>query len=487
MTSTAPVTAVVLAAGAGTRMRSARSKVLHEIGGRSLIAHALGAVTALGAEQVVIVVGHQRDQVEPHVREVHPESVIAVQDPQGGTGHAVLVGLAAVAVPASTVLVTYGDVPLLQTSTLRRLLAEHAEGRAAVSLVSFRPADPSGYGRIVRDEAGGVEAIVEERDADARQREINEVNSGIFAFDADFLTGALAGLGTDNAQGERYLTDTVGIARSGGRTVRALLLDDSWQAEGVNDRVQLSRLAAELNRRILERWMLAGVSVLDPASTWVDVDVRLAPDVTLLPGVQLHRSTRLDSGAVVGPDTTLTDVSVGRGATVTRTHAAGAEIGDHTSVGPFAYLRPGTRLAARAKVGAFVETKNAELGPGAKVPHLSYVGDADVGEGSNIGAGTIFANYDGVAKHRTTVGRHCRTGSDNVFVAPVEIGDGAVTGAGTIVRRDVPPGALAVSTGPQREIEGWVGRKRAGTAAARAAAEAGQAEGASPASEEARS
>jgi bifunctional UDP-N-acetylglucosamine pyrophosphorylase/glucosamine-1-phosphate N-acetyltransferase len=251
-----------------------------------------------------------------------------------------------------------------------------------------------------------------------------------------------------------------------------------WQTEGVNDRVQLARLGVELNRRVLERWMRAGVTVVDPASTWVDVTVQLGVDVTLLPGTQLHGSTRIAEGATVGPDSTLRDVVVEAGASVVRTHANGARVGERASVGPFAYLRPGTELDEDSKVGTFVETKNAHLGPGAKVPHLSYVGDASIGEGSNIGAGTITANYDGVAKHRTLVGRHCKTGSDNVFVAPVEIGDGAMTGAGTVVRQDVPPGALAVSAGAQRSLDGWVARKRPDSRGDRAAREAATSAGA---------
>lgn len=465
------VTAVVLAAGAGTRMRSARAKVLHEIGGRSLVGHAVAAVKGLQPERLVVVIGHERDTVGPNVQALAPEAVLAVQAEQGGTGHAVAVALEAVGDPSPIVIVTYGDVPLLQTQTLQRLLAEHVSSGRAASLITARLSDPTGYGRIVRDAAGGLTAIVEEKDATDDERSITEVNSGIFAFDAAFLRSALAQLTTDNAQGERYLTDVVAIARREQRPVGALLIDDVWQTEGVNDLVQLARMGAELNRRTVTAWMRAGVTVVDPATTWVDVGVSLAADATLLPGVQLHGSTVVEVDAVVGPDTTLTDVSVGPGATVTRTHGSGAVIGERASVGPFAYLRPGTRLAAGAKIGTFVEAKNAELGPGAKVPHLSYVGDANVGEGTNIGAGTIFANYDGVAKHHTRVGRHCRTGSDNVFVAPVEIGDGAATGAGAIVRRDVPPGALAVSSGPQRHIDGWVTRKRPGTLAAQAAAE----------------
>ena len=249
-------------------------------------------------------------------------------------------------------------------------------------------------------------------------------------------------------------------------------MDDAWETEGVNDREQLARLGAELNRRVLAGWMRAGVTVVDPATTWVDVDVELAPDVTLLPGVQLHGSTRVGEGATIGPDSTLDDVTVGPGASVVRTHGSGAVVGARARVGPFAYLRPGTDLSERGKIGAYVETKNARIGPGAKVPHLSYVGDAEIGEGTNIGAGTITANYDGVAKHRTVVGRHCRTGSHNVFVAPVNIGDGAVTGAGAVIRRDVPPGALAVSGGPQRHYDGWVLSRRPGTPGAEAAAAA---------------
>jgi len=458
-------------------MRSTRAKVLHEIGGRTLLGHALAAVAALPPRQLLVVVGHQADQVGEHAHSLDPQVTLVTQAEQRGTGHAMQVALDAVAAVSETVLVTYGDVPLLATDTLRWLLGEHATGGHAATLITAQPPDPRGYGRIVRESGGAVARIVEEKDATEAERAIEEVNSGIFAFAAPFLRDALHQLDTDNAQGELYLTDVVGIARREGRSVGALPLADVWQTEGVNDRAQLARLGAELNRRTLAGWMRAGVTVVDPATTWVDVDVALATDVTLLPGVQLHGATSIASEAVVGPDTTLTDVSVGAAATVVRTHGSGAVVGEGASVGPFAYLRPGTRLAAGAKVGTFVETKNADLGPGAKVPHLSYVGDATVGEGTNIGAGTIFANYDGVAKHHTRVGRHCRTGSDNVFVAPVEIGDGAATGAGTIVRRDVPPGALAVSTGAQRHVEGWVPRKRPGTPAAEAAEAAGQRDG----------
>jgi bifunctional UDP-N-acetylglucosamine pyrophosphorylase/glucosamine-1-phosphate N-acetyltransferase len=333
-------------------------------------------------------------------------------------------------------------------------------------------ADPFGYGRIIRDDAGDVLAVVEEKEADATQTAIREINSGIYAFDGDFLADAVTRISNDNAKGEYYLTDVVALARSMGAQVGAHLTDDVLQTEGANDRVQLAALAAQLNARVLDGWMRAGVTIVDPTSTWVDVTVSLEPDVTILPGVQLLGATSVAEDSVIGPDSTLKDVEVGPGAKVVRTHAELAVIGARANVGPFSYLRPGTVLGAGGKIGAFVETKNVQIGEGAKVPHLSYVGDAEIGDGSNIGAGTIFANYDGTAKHRTTVGRHAKTGSNNTFVAPVVIGDGAVTGGGTVVRRDVPPGALAVSAGEQRILENWVLENRAGTPGADAASQA---------------
>ena len=474
MTRAEPLSVICLAAGAGTWMKSRRAKMLHEIGGRSLIGHAVTATRGLEPDTLVVVIGYDAEAVGADVTAGDPDAVLAVQaNHKGGTGEAALVGLEVLpAADRGTVVVTLGDIPLLETDTLRALLAEHAAAGNAATVLTVDVDDPTGYGRIVRDADGRVQRIVEQKDATEGERAIREINSGVFAFDRAFLAEALAALDTDNAQGERYLTDVVEIARSGGRAVGARLLADGWQLEGVNDRAQLARLGAELNRRVLDRWMRNGVTVVDPATTWVDVTVRLAPDVTLRPGVQLHGTTVVDEGAEIGPDTTLTNVEVGRDARVVRAHGIDAVIGERANVGPFAYLRPGTRLGSAGKIGTFVETKNAEIGEGAKVPHLSYAGDVTVGEGSNIGAGTIFANYDGVAKHHTTIGRHCRTGSDNVFVAPVELGDGAATGAGTVVRRNVPPGALAVSSGPQRHIEDWVGRKRPGSASDRAASEA---------------
>lgn len=464
------VTAIVLAAGAGTRMKSAKAKVLHEVGGQSMVAHALRAVTECGVTRTVAVIGHDRQQVAAHLNEVAAGVSLAVQEHQGGTGHAVQVALAALGGrPSGTVLVTYGDVPLLSGQTLRELLDDHRAAGRAVTILTAELDDPAGYGRIVRDTAGAVTAIREDKDASDDERAIREVNSGILALDADFLADALTELGSDNAQGELYLTDVVGIAAAAGRPVGAHVLEDIWQTEGVNDRTQLARLGAELNRRTCDHWMREGVTIVDPATTWIDSAVTIGPDSMILPGTQLLGATTIGADVTVGPDTTLRNVAVGNGATVIRTHGTDAFIGARATVGPFAYLRPGTELGAAGKIGTFVETKNARLGDGAKVPHLSYVGDAEIGDGSNIGAGTIFANYDGINKHRTTVGKHARTGANNVFIAPVEIGDGAYTAGLTAIRNDVPAGAIAVGDTTQRIIDHWVQRNRANTPAAEAA------------------
>ena len=480
MTDSRPAAVVVLAAGEGTRMRSATPKVLHSIGGRSLLAHALAAAAGLDPHQLVVVVRHERDRVAAHVEQVAPAAVVADQDEVKGTGRAVQCGLQALEPLHGTVVVTYGDVPLLQAETLRQLVAEHEAAGNAVTVLTAHVHDPTGYGRVVRADDGTVAALVEHRDAADAQLAITEINSGIYAFDAGVLTAALERVTTGNSQGELYLTDVLAIARADGGRVAAQVTGDVWQTEGVNDRVQLARLGAELNRRVVEGWMRAGVTVIDPATVWIDVQARLEPDVTLLPGTQLLGATTVATGATVGPDTTLRDVTVGLRALVERTHGSESVIGDDSRVGPFAYLRPGTRLGVGGKIGTFVETKNADIGAGSKVPHLSYVGDATIGEHSNIGASSVFVNYDGVNKSRTTIGSHCRTGSDNMFIAPVSVGDGAYSGAGTVVRQNVPPGALAINVAPQRNIEKWTLRKRAGTPSAEAAARA-LGEGSSPA------
>jgi bifunctional UDP-N-acetylglucosamine pyrophosphorylase/glucosamine-1-phosphate N-acetyltransferase len=455
-------------------MRSATPKVLHRIGGRSLLGHAMAAARGVTPDRLVVVVRHGRDLVAAEVTAVDAGASVVDQDDIPGTGRAVQCALDAMPDATGTVLVTYGDVPLLGADALRDLLAHHAETGAGVTVVTAVVEDATGYGRVLRDPDGSVRAIVEHKDADEAQRAIREFNSGIYAFDVELLRSALSRVTRDNAQGEMYLTDVIAVARADGRLVAAHRLDDIWQTEGVNDRAQLARLGAELNRRVLDRWMRAGVTIVDPATTWVDVDTDLARDVTILPGTQLLGATIVAEGATIGPDTTLTDVEVGAGCTVVRTHGTLAVLEAGSTVGPFAYLRPGTHLGADGKIGTFVETKNAEIGAGSKVPHLTYVGDATIGVGSNIGASSVFVNYDGVTKHRTTIGDHCRTGSDTMFIAPVSVGDGAYTAAGTVVRKDVPAGALALSVAPQRNVQDWVVRRRAGTPAAQAAERAQQ-------------
>lgn len=476
MTPPRPTAVIVLAAGEGTRMKSATPKVLHTIGGRSLVHHAIAAARGIDPIHLEVVVRHERDLVAAHIAECDPDCLIADQDEIKGTGRAVECGLAALPAELSgTIVVTYGDVPLLTSETLREVLAAHERASVAVTVVTSHIPDPTGYGRIVRDADGSVARIVEQKDATDDERAITEVNSGIYAFEATLLTQALAGLGTDNAQGEKYLTDVVGIARAQGRAVAAYVLADVWQTEGVNDKIQLARLGAELNRRTVEAAMREGAIIRDPATTWIDADVSIGRDTVIEPNVQLRGATTIGADCLIGPDTTLVDMEVGDGATVCRTQGSLSVVGPGATVGPWAYLRPGTELGAEAKIGTFVETKNANIGAGSKIPHLSYVGDATIGTGTNIGASSVFVNFDGVAKHRTTVGDHCRMGSDTMYVAPVTIGDGAYSGAGTVIRSDVPPGALVLTDAPQRVIEGWVAEHRPDTEAARAAAAAGAA------------
>ncbi|HOT34718.1 MAG TPA: bifunctional UDP-N-acetylglucosamine diphosphorylase/glucosamine-1-phosphate N-acetyltransferase GlmU, partial [Rhodoglobus sp.] len=427
---------VVLAAGQGTRMKSSRPKVLHSIAGRSLIGHVLATAGELQPGHVIAVVRHARDSVVESITDAMPNVLIVDQDEIPGTGRAVEVAIAALPADfAGDVVVVSGDVPLLDAATLRSLIDTHRAASAAATVLSAILDDATGYGRIVRGSGGEVDRIVEQADATDDERAITEINSGTYVFSVAPLREQLALVGTKNAQGEKYLTDVVGLLRAAGSAVAAMPVPDGWRVSGVNDRVQLAEASRRMNELIVKRWQLAGVTIDDPATTWIDADVTLAEDVQILPGTQLKGATLVQTGATIGPDTTLVDTEVGAGATVKRTDATLAVIGENASVGPFAYLRPGTYLGADGKIGTFVETKNSTIGAGSKVPHLSYLGDATVGEGSNIGAGTITANYDGVRKNPTIVGDQARTGSHNVFVAPVTIGDGAYTGAGTVVRK----------------------------------------------------
>ena len=464
---------VVIAAGEGTRMRSKAPKVMHELAGLPLLGHVLATATSIGAAHVIPVIRHQKELLTEYIDAYFPTATIAHQDEIPGTGRAVECGLDQL--PADfdgAVVVTSGDVPLLDVPTIEALLDAHLDGDFAATILTSFADDPTGYGRIVRNADGSFVQIVEHRDATDDQLAIAEINAGIYVFDGAKLRAALQKVGSHNAQGEKYLTDVAAELLAEGNAVQALAIADNWLVAGINDRVQLGEVATELNLRICEAWQLAGVTIQDPSTTWIDVTVQLAEDVTLLPGTHLKGFTSIEAGATVGPEVVLIDSQVGQGATILKSHVTSSKIGAAATVGPFSYLRPGTELGADGKIGTFVETKNAKIGAGSKVPHLSYVGDAEIGEESNIGAGTIFANYDGVAKHASKIGSHVRTGSHNVFVAPITIGDGAYTAAGTVVRRNVAPGELAMNVAPQRNLAGWVISKRPGTQAAEAAKKA---------------
>ena len=466
-------TVVILAAGEGKRMRSSVPKVLHELLGRTLVGHVLAAAReGLGPARTLVVIGHGAEQVRAHLAEVAPDATPVLQAEQNGTGHAVRLALEALADVTGTVVVLNGDVPLLRPTTIGDLVGAHESSRASASVLTAELADPTGLGRIVRAADGSLLSIVEDRDATADERAIREINVGVYAFEAVALRELLGKLSTHNDQGEEYLTDVLALLVAAGLPVAAHRVGDPAEASGCNDRVELARLRVALRDRVNTAWMRGGVTLQDPASTWIDVTASLERDVVIAPNTQLRGATTIGEGAVIGPDTTLIDTGVGAGAVVLRAHAVSAEIGPSAQVGPYAYLRPGAKLGRKAKIGTFVEAKNADIGDGAKVPHLTYVGDATIGEGTNIGAATVFVNYDGVAKHRTVIGRHARTGADNMFVAPVEVGDGAYTAAGSVITKDVPAGALGVSRSQQRNVDGWVARRRPGTAAAEAAAAA---------------
>mgnify|MGYP000323024212 FL=1 len=464
-------TVVILAAGEGTRMKSQRPKVLHEIAGRSLLGHVLAAVETLTPKHVRVVVGSGREKVEEHIAAIAPKVTTVFQEHRGGTGHAAQLALADLK-PSGTILILAGDTPMLTGESLAQLLEGHHAGGFTASVLTAEHPDPTGYGRIIRGDDDSLVRIVEEKDADEFEKAIEEINSGVYAFDAVKLAGAIGKLRNDNAQGELYLTDVIEILRNEGGKIAAVCIEDFTETLGVNDRVQLAEAAALLRDRINEKLMRSGVTIVDPASTWVDATSTISQDVTLLPGTAISGESTIGAGAIIGPRTTLVDCTVANGAEIKESYATSAVIGENASVGPFTYLRAGTNLAANTRAGAFVEMKNATVGEGSKVPHLSYVGDASIGEGTNIGAATIFVNYDGVEKHHTNVGDHVRIGSDSMLVAPVTIGDGAYTAAGSVITEDVPAGAIGVGRARQRNVIGWVLRKRPGTKSAEAAASA---------------
>lgn len=449
-------------------MKSDKAKVLHSILGKPLLGHVLDAAGQTQPSQTAVVVGHQREAVSDYLAAEYPQVTTAVQDQQHGTGHAVRCALESLSrVPAGPVLVLAGDTPLLTGQTLHDLVKHHVQTNAAVTVLTAKVDNPHGYGRIVRDAEGNVEKIVEQKDASQQQRQINEINSAIYAFDPVVLVDALGKLSTDNAQGEEYLTDVVGIARAAGLTVSAVV-GPADEIHGINDKAQLAAAAAILRDRTNYEYLTNGVIIVDPATTWISPGAVIEADAVIERNSSIDAASSVAAGAVIGPDTTLIKTTVAADACVLRSHCQGATVGPKASVGPFSFLRPGADLAEGAKVGAYVEIKKSKIGPNSKVPHLSYVGDATIGEGTNIGAATIFANYDGENKHKTVIGDHVRVGSDSILVAPVNIGDGAYTAAGSVITEDVEPGSMAVARGRQRNISGWVRRRRPGSASAKA-------------------
>ncbi len=449
--------AIVLAAGEGTRMRSSRPKVLHTLAGRTFLSRVLAAVQGLDPGRTAVVVRHQADLVAAAALEADPDAVIVRQDDVPGTGRAVQCAIRQLDEQApldGPVLIAASDMPLLDVDTLSRLVEFHESSGDVATVLATVLDNPTGYGRIIRRADGRVLRIVEQKDANGSELAVHEVNTSVYVFDAAVLRRSVAGLDSRNAQGEFYLTDALESAATLG-SVGAVAAPDPLAVEGVNDRVQLSALARAHNRRVCERWMREGVTILDPDTTWIDDDVTLARDVTVLPGCFLQGSTTVESDAVIGPYTTLIDAVVDEGATVERSRVQSTHIGPEATIGPWTYLRPGNELGRGSKAGAFVEMKKAHIGDGTKVPHLSYVGDADLGEHTNIGGGTITANYDGVHKNHTRIGSGVHVGAGNLFVAPVRVGDGVTTGAGSVVRHDVPDDSMVYSENTQHVVEGW--------------------------------
>jgi bifunctional UDP-N-acetylglucosamine pyrophosphorylase/glucosamine-1-phosphate N-acetyltransferase len=453
-----PPVVVILAAGEGTRMRSQTPKLLHPVCGRPMIAWSVAAAREAGAREVVVVQGPSRNLDGALTDGV----AVAIQEQPRGTADAVRSASDRIR-GAQTVIVVNGDHPLVSPHTIQQLAEVHSRSGAAATIATAVLDDPSGYGRVIRAPDGTVERVAETKnpgDATELELHIREVNTGMFAFEAEELLAALEQVGSDNAQGEHYLPDVLSIIRSDGRSVLAHEVSDPGAMLGVNDRAQLAQVRALAQARIHERHMVAGVTIVDPLTTVIDADVEIEADAVIAPFTSLHGASRVGAGSTVGPLSTLIDTAVGAGATVIHSYAREAEIGDRVSVGPFAYLRPRTVMREGSKAGTFVEIKNSEIGRGSKVPHLSYIGDADVGEGSNLGAATITANYDGTRKHRTTIGDRVKTSVDTTFVAPVAVGDDAYTGAGSVITKDVPPGALGIARERQRNIEGYTERRK---------------------------
>lgn len=457
-----PPVAVIMAAGKSTRMKSRTPKVLHKVAGRAVIDYIVQAAReGCGVENCVTIIGHEADRVREHLRSKWGEGVrYALQEPQHGTGHAVMQAEPLLRQFHGDVLTLAGDTPLITGEILRALLEHHQRTGATATVLTTVMDDPAAYGRVVRGSNGRVARIVEAKDANDEERAVREINTSVYCFRAEPLFRALSEIRPDNAQGEYYLTDVIALLARQGETVEAMVSEDPAVVMGVNTRVELAEASALVCRRKLQQLMLDGVTILDPLNTYVDSDVSIGEDTVIYPGTVLEGATTIGSGCIIGPHAHLVDSRLGDGVTVSQSRATLAEVGDGVKVGPFAHLRPGTVIGAKSKIGSFVELKKAELGEAVSVAHLTYIGDATIGAHANIGGGTITCNYDGCEKHRTTVGANAFIGSNNTLVAPVAIGDGAYTGAGSTVTDDVPADALALGRARQINKEGWAKRKR---------------------------
>ena len=463
---------VVLAAGEGTRMKSKNSKVLHEIAGRSIIHNLLTAVEPLSPKNLTVVVGAHKDEVVDHLKKVAPKAKTVFQEKRDGTGGATQLALADHK-GDGTVLILAGDTPLLTTQTLEEFMAAHQSEKSVASVLTALLPDPVGYGRIIRGDNSSILKIVEEKDASESEKEIDEINTGVYLFELKVLKEVIGKLKNNNSQKELYLTDVISLITAEGKTAQAILSNDYTETLGINDRTQLAECAAIMRDRINHQHMLNGVTIIDPTTTWIDVDVMIEADVVIYPGTAITGKSTIKANAVIGPRTTLVSCTVAEGAKVVESNCTEASIGKEVKVGPFTYLRKGTVLANESKAGAFVEIKNSTVGKGSKVAHLSYVGDAQIGEESNIGAATVFVNYDGEKKHQTKIGDQVRIGSDTMLVAPVSVGDGAYTAAGSVINEDVPAGAIGIGRARQVNILGWVLKKRKDSKSAAAAKKAG--------------
>ncbi|CAB4903444.1 unannotated protein [freshwater metagenome] len=463
---------IVLAAGEGTRMKSNSAKVLHEIAGRSIIENLLAAVMPLEAKNLSIVVGAHKEEVVEHLSQIAPKAKTVVQEKRDGTGGAAQLALAEHK-GDGTVLILAGDTPLLTNQTLSEFLEVHEKGNYSASVLTALLPDPTGYGRIIRGDDGVILKIVEEKDATDSEKDIDEINTGVYLFDSKTLREVISKLKNNNSQKELYLTDVISLVNAEGKSAHAVLSNDYTETLGINDRTQLAECAAIMRDRINHQHMLNGVTIIDPTTTWIDFNVKIESDVVIYPGTAISGDSHIKSGAVIGPRTTLVECEVGQSASVVESFATKSTIGNSAKVGPYTYLRKGTVLANESKAGAFVEIKNSTVGKGSKIAHLSYVGDAQIGEESNIGAATVFVNYDGEQKHQTKIGDQVRIGSDTMLVAPVTVGDGAYTAAGSVINEDVPAGAIGIGRARQVNILGWVLRKRSQSKSAAAAKKAG--------------